>query len=314
MEQNVNRRGFIGAAIGTGAAAAMTPSIALGNGGHGHGHGHGGSGRVPRDRRGIQMWTVRTLATDQAGARRVLRALGAMGYANIEKFENYGWTVEQFRRELRAAGLRCISGHDGPGFPGPINESAYRATLEYAAKLGQKYTGIAWWPGPYDQEALWHQLADHLNQAAELADEYDLQFFYHNHDFEFLNRFGDRAAYDILLEETESNVKFQLDLFWVTEGGGNGVEYLSADPGRYVSYHVKDHVWGDRLNAPDFEDAGPGMLDFPDLFDAGDGRSGRYDKYFFIEHDEPELSHPGDPEAPLTTARVGIEYLEEVRW
>ena len=201
-----------------------------------------------------------------------------------------------------------------PASPARSTGSAYRETLEYAAELGQKYTGLAWWPGPYNQEALWHQLADHLNQAAELADEYDLQFFYHNHDFEFLNRFGDRAAYDILLEETESNVKFQLDLFWVTEGGGNGVEYLSADPGRYVSYHVKDHVWGDRLNAADFEDAGPGMLDFPDLFDAGDGRNGRYDKYYFIEHDEPALSHPGDPEAPLTTARVGIEYLRNVSW
>ena len=71
--------------------------------------------------------------------------------------------------------------------------------------------------------------------------------------------------------------------------------YLAADPGRYVSYHVKDHVWGDRPNAHDFEDVGPGMLDFPDLFDAGDGRNGQHDKHYFIEHDAPELSHPGDP-------------------
>ena len=146
--------------------------------------------------------------------------------------------------------------------------------------------------------------------------EFGLQFFYHNHDFEFLNRFGGRTAYDILLEETDRRyVKFQLDLFWVTEGGGNGVELLSEHPDWYVSYHVKDHVWGDRRAAdgsdlPDWEDAGPGMLDFPDLFDAGD----RTDKHYFIEHDDPQLSHPTDPEAELTTARVGIEYLENVRW
>ena len=73
-------------------------------------------------------------------------------------------------------------------------------------------------------------------------------------------------------------------------------------------------MWGDRLNAPDWEDAGPGMLDFPDLFDAGDGRNGQHDKHYFIEHDDPTLSHPNDPEAELTTARVGIEYLETVRW
>lgn len=326
MEQkNVSRRGFIGAAIGTGAAAAVTPSVAFGGGkGHGDDHGHGKSGRVPRDRRGIQMWTVRrVIDEDIATPGEVLRELGAMGYYSIEKFTNYGFTVQQFRSELRRAGLRCISGHDGPSFPGTVDWDAYRETLDYAAELGQKYTGLAWWGGPYDQEPLWHQLAEHLNQAADVADEFDLQFFYHNHDFEFSHRFGDRAAYDILLEETERNVKFQLDLFWVTEGGGNGVEYLRADPGRYVSYHVKDHVWGDRLDEegedlPDWEDAGPGMLDFPDLFDAGD----RTDKHYFIEHDDPRLSHPGadDPDDPLRaqaemlTAKVGIRYLENVRW
>jgi sugar phosphate isomerase/epimerase len=311
MEQNVSRRGFIGAAIGTGAAAAITPSVALGQAGGGD------INRVPRDRRGIQLWTVRRLAPDQAGATRVLHELGEMGYYSVEKFWNYGFTVQQLRSVLRSAGLVCISGHDGPGFPATGDwEPGYRATLQYARDLGQKYTGLAWWPGPYNQEALWHQLAQHLNRAGAIAREYGLQFFYHNHDFEFSNRFGGRRAYDILLDETDRNlVKFQLDLFWVTEGGGNGVEYLTADPGRYVSYHVKDHVWGDRRAAdgsdlPDWEDAGPGMLDFPDLFDAGD----RTDKHFFIEHDDPQLSHPGDAEAELTTARVGIKYLEAVRW
>jgi sugar phosphate isomerase/epimerase len=321
MEQNISRRGLIGAAIGTGAAAAIgTPALAHG-GGHHHDHGHGRSGRVPRDRRGIQLWTVRRLAPDQAGAIRVLNALGDMGYYSVEKFWNYGFTVQQFRAVLRNAGLVCISGHDGPNFPTSGNwEPGYRETLAYAKALGQKYTGLAFFGETdtvkYSNEATWHALAQHLNRAGAIAREYGLQFFYHNHNFEFENRFNGRPAYDILLAETDRRlVKFQLDLFWVTEGGGNGVEYLRADPSRFVSYHVKDHVWGDRRAAdgsdlPDWEDAGPGMLDFPDLFDAGD----RADKHFFIEHDDPTLSHPGDPQAELTTARVGIRYLEEVRW
>ena len=54
------------------------------------------------------------------------------------------------------------------------------------------------------------------------------------------------------------------------------------------------------------------MLDFPDLFDAGDGRG--LDKHYFIEHDAPWLSHPDDPQAEFKTARAGIEYLQNVRW
>jgi sugar phosphate isomerase/epimerase len=312
MSGAVNRRRFLGAAIGTGAAAAagVTPAVSLAQGGG------GGRFRVPRNRRGIQLYTMRRLAPNQAGARNVLRALGRMGYTEVQTAGHYGWTAAEFRRELDRAGLRAVSGHDGPGFPAsPGWEDGYRETLEYAADLGQEFTGLAFFSGAYDQEATWHALADHLNAAGEIARrEFGLTFFYHNHDFEFSNRFNGRPAYDILLAETDRRlVKMELDLFWITEGGGNAVQYLSADPARYVSYHVKDHVWGDRPDAPDWEDAGPGMLDFPDLFDAGDG-NGRLDKHYFIEHDDPTLSHPGDPEAEFKTAQAGIRYLEAVRW
>jgi sugar phosphate isomerase/epimerase len=315
MEKQLNRRRFLGAAIGTGAVAATTPAVSLAQGGGGG----GGGNRVPRNRRGIQLYTMRRLMANQAGARNILRQLGRMGYTEVQTAGHYGWTVEEFSNELDRAGLRAVSGHDGPGFPAATGwEDDYRETLEYAAELGQEFTGLAWFGGdqaPYDDEATWHALADHLNAAGEIARrEFGLTFFYHNHDFEFSNQFNGRPAYDILLNETDRRlVKMELDLFWITEGGGNGVQYLSADPARYVSYHVKDHVWGDRLDAADWEDAGPGMLDFPDLFAAG-SRNGRLDKHYFIEHDEPLLSHPGDPEAEIITARTGIRYLEAVRF
>ena len=62
----------------------------------------------------------------------------------------------------------------------------------------------------------------------------------------------------------------------------------------------------------DWEDVGPGSIDFPDIFAAGQGR--RVDKHFIIEHDEPPLSHPNDPEAEYKTAQTGLNYLRDVRW
>ena len=320
MEQNVNRRRFLGAAIGTGAAATWAPT-ALAHGRHGKRHGRAGGGHtVPRNRRGIQLYTMREKMTTQADARNVLRFLGRNGYTEVETAGHYGWTASQFRAELDAAGLRAISGHDGPGFPFVDGwQAGYEATLEYAAELGQKYTGWAWFPGPYNDVNLWKDLAAKFNEAGTLAQKHGLQFFYHNHDFEFLNKQADGTpVYDLLLENCDRDlVKFELDLFWITEGGANGVEYLKSDPARFWAYHVKDHVWGDRRKADgsdeaDFEDAGPGMLDFPDLFDAGDGHG--LDKHYFIEHDAPWLSHPDDPDAEFKTAKAGIRYLETVSW
>jgi sugar phosphate isomerase/epimerase len=318
MDHQLNRRRFLGAAAGTGALAtfgAIAPAAMGKKRGRSSqsASGHGRPGRVPRNRRGIQLYTMREKMQDQAQARAVLQFLGDAGFTEVETAGHYGWTAEQFRAELDSAGLRAFAGHDGPDFSNPDWKRTYPATLEYAVALGQKYTGLAWFPGPYDTVD-WSALAANFNEAGAMAQEYGLQFFYHNHDFEFLNKVDGAPAYDVLLAESDPElVKFELDLFWITEGGANAVEYLSADPERFFAYHVKDHVWGDRPDEADFEDVGPGMLDFPDLFDAGDG-DGRLDKHYIIEHDSPWLSHPDDTQAEFKTAQAGIDYLKSVRW
>src|SRR5918999_156304 len=101
MEQNVSRRGFIGAAIGTGAAAAVAPTAALAHG-RGHGHGHDWkSGSVPRSRRSSQLYSWRRIMEQsQAKAEGMLRALSGMGYTQVERAGTYGWTARQYKRVL----------------------------------------------------------------------------------------------------------------------------------------------------------------------------------------------------------------------
>jgi sugar phosphate isomerase/epimerase len=315
VEHELNRRRFIGAAIGTGAAAgaaSLSPAAALA--------GDSGSGDdVPRNRRGIQLYTMRrVMDNSQDDARRILRWLGRAGYAEVEPYWRFEWTPEQFRRELDAAGLRVLASHDGLDVDstGDGWRDGYRQNLEYAAALGQRFTGLAWYPEPYTEERF-KRIAQRMNEAGAMAKAYDLQFFYHNHDFEFRNRRADGAPlYDVYLEQTEPGlVMFELDILWIVVGGESAVDYLRRNPSRYMGYHVKDHVWGTRRNADGtagnpVEDVGPGMLDFPDVFRAG----GTGDKHFFIEHDEPQLSHPGDEEAELKTAKAGIDYLRTVSW
>jgi sugar phosphate isomerase/epimerase len=321
MDQGLNRRRFLGAAIGTGAAAAAAGAGApFAFADDDDRRGRSGSGSVPRDRRSIQLYSLRRIMDrSQADAANMLRALGRMGYTEVETAGHYGWTAEEFRSVLRRYGLRADSGHDGPGFPAQSGwQTGYRESLEYAAELGQNFTGLAWFPStaqyPYQSEATWHALADHLNEASVIAREFDLQFFYHNHDFEFSNKQANgEPMYNILLEETDWNlVKFELDLYWIVVGGESPVHYLADDPARYPLYHVKDKTWRDRPNEQDWEDAGPGSIDFPDIFAAGDGR--RLDKHFIIEHDWPLLSHPNDEAAEFKTAQTGVEYLKNVRW
>jgi sugar phosphate isomerase/epimerase len=312
---NLNRRRFLGAALGTGAAAAAAGSWAPAATAQ---SGAPGSGRtVPGNRIGIQLYTLREKMKtgDRQGVRSMLNWLGRVGYTEVEMAGHYGFTPQQVRDWIDAAGLRAVSGHDGVNID-PANttwQDGYKQTLANANTLGQQYTGLAWFPPPYDNEDLWHFLAERFNEAGALAKEAGLQFFYHNHDFEFVNKQADGTPfYDILLDETDPDlVKFELDLYWIVYGGENPLAYLSADPARYPLYHVKDRTWKDRgPDIQDWEDVGPGSIDFPDIFAAGHGR--RIDKHFIIEHDAPWLSHPDDPNAEYKTAQTGLDYLRNV--
>ncbi len=320
---SLNRRRFLGAAMGTGAAAATAGSWVPSAAAHGDDHGWdwGRGGRVPRSRIGMQLWSVRDVMQGSAAAEAFLRFLAKIGYTEIEPFgESYGWTAAQFRAVLDKLDLRAPSrhGHDPSmvlDVPGDGWKTAFQQQLEDANVMGQKYTGLAWFPGPYTTEQFTF-MADRFNEAGALAKAEGLQFFYHNHDFEFTSKQPDGTPnYNILLEQTDKElVKFELDLYWIVYGGESPVHYLAEDPARWPLYHVKDRTWRDRgPDIQDWEDCGPGSIDFPDIFEAGEGH--RLDKHFIIEHDWPKFSHPDDLEhAEAKTSIAGVKYLRDVRW
>jgi len=324
--QSLNRRRFLGAAVGTGAAAAAAGSWVPTAGAQGGAPGRRRS--VPNNRIGIQLYTMREQIPqgDRRAARRVLNFLGDNGYTEVEMAGYWGFTAAQARKWVDDAGLRAVSGHDGFDLaPGDAWKAGYAQTLDNANTMGQKLTGLAWFSGPYTTE-YFKFLAGRLNEAGAMAKAEGLQFFYHNHDYEFVNKQPDGSPnFDILLKETSPDlVKFELDIYWILAGGENPLAYLGADPSRYVAYHVKDRTWKPRPDVlnPDgsvkevvqeFEDVGPGSIDFPDVFAAGLGRP-RTDKHYFVEHDSPWLSHPDDPQAEFKTALAGVEYLRNVRF
>lgn len=325
MQQGVNRRRFLGAALGTGAAAAAAGGLAPVAGAHGKKRGHGWGwgrqrgGEVPRSRIGIQLYSLRRVMTDGPSAERMLAFLAKIGYTEVEPFgDSYGWTPEQFRSVLRRHGLRAPSRHDQDFgrllAEGDAWKADFEQRLEAARTLGQKYTGLAWFPGPYTTD-YFKFMAERFNEAGELAAEAGLRFFYHNHDFEFTNTQPDGTPnYNVLLDETDpEHVFFELDLYWIVYGGENPVAYLADAPERYPLYHVKDRTWKDRgPDVQDWEDVGPGAIDFPDIFAAGEGR--HLDKHYIVEHDWPQLSHPGDEQAEHKTSLAGVEYLRDVSW
>jgi sugar phosphate isomerase/epimerase len=289
----LSRRRFLGTTAGGAAALATAGAWAP--------HASAGAG-ISKGRISIQMWTLRDMfAADPEGT---LRALASIGYVDIELAGiPPGLTATSLRALLDDVGIRAYSGHDGWDVNN-FDEASYRAQLERAVTLGQRQTGFAWFPGPYT-EVFFGVVAGQLNRAAAIAREYGLRFFYHNHDFEFTNLRADgRPVYTVLLEQTDpSLVKFQMDLMWINFGGGPWRQLLTTMPDRFISFHVKDQSpeAAPGCGCDLFADPGQGVVPLREMLaTAGKPGSRRY----VVERD----SQPH----PLTTARIGYEFLRSV--
>ncbi|MGY1829383.1 sugar phosphate isomerase/epimerase family protein [Geodermatophilus sp. SYSU D01180] len=266
--------------------------------------------RVPLSKISIQLYTFADYIDsgapgEQARHEEVLRRLAEMGYRNVEPYTLSGWTAEEYRALLDQYGLKASARHVDVGSqksPADIEE-----ILEDNRVLGIKYfgsgssAGAPWIPEDVRlaTEADWVAYAEYLDAVGEQARKAGQTLMIHNHDFEFTTVFGDRTAFDILMQHTRAkNVVSQLDLYWVTYAGLDPVDVIEEYGNRIQLFHVKDLRASDRR----IEIVGQGVIDFPSIFAAAGGST----KYYVVEHD-PRF---GDPTfKPFEVAQAGLAYL-----
>jgi sugar phosphate isomerase/epimerase len=259
---------------------------------------------VPTTKISIQLWTFAEYigfdddAAAQARLEEVLGRLAEMGYRNVEPFSLNGLSAEEYAALLEEYGLKASARHVDVGTPGASSD--IEQILEDNRTLGIKYFGSGATPD-FATEADWIAYAQYLNQVGEQARKAGQTLMVHNHFWEFTDVFGDRTAYDILMQYTDPrNVVFQLDLYWATYAGADPVHLLEQYGNRIQLFHVKDlnRDLGNRI-----EIVGRGDIDFPSIFAAAGGST----RYFVVEHD-PRF---GDPTFdPFVAAEEGFAYLD----
>jgi sugar phosphate isomerase/epimerase len=332
-----SRRGFIGAAAGTAAAASALGPAAVGASARGNGHGYGRGGDIPESRIGIQLFTVRDLLADnELDLPGTFEMLSDAGYAEVEVGGNYdGRTAADFRAlaeqyDLKPEGMHNPGGHNAW-------RANTQAVLDDAETLGLRYVGVASPAGGTPQTHDGYKaLAEEFNTFGAAARARGLRFYFHNHPGDFALD-GGTPVYNTLLEESDPRlVFFELDIAWIEAGGQSAYEYLREyGPGRFPLFHVKDLRYapdGPRstpanVNLPGrmfwLTDVGKGDLDFAKIFSAlRDPR----DHHYFVEHDDAPQDETVDANAPrprnpagsANTAWTSRKYLAELaiprRW
>ncbi|NHA67864.1 sugar phosphate isomerase/epimerase family protein [Phycicoccus flavus] len=269
----------------------------------------GGKGRpVPPGQISIQMYTLRSITNGQT-VDSVLGTLSDIGYRKVELAGYYGYTAQQLGALLAANNISASSSHDGLSG----SEAAMHAKFENAVTLGQRFINV-----PYlrsDSADQWRAWAEAMNAEAAVAKTYGLAYGYHNHAHEFSLELDDGSrGWDILTSTLDpALVHLEVDLFWAVTGGlqtGEATEatasrfaadVIAAAPQQTLQYHVKDRDAGaDPFAGNAFADVGTGFVDFPLIFGS------HMTKEFIVENDRPDID-------PITTARVGYDYLRAVR-
>jgi sugar phosphate isomerase/epimerase len=197
---------------------------------------------------GIATYSVKGLESDIEGS---FKALADDGYVVME-ISNYdantglvaGYKPADYSALVKKYGMEIISSHARAKFD--IKDEA--GTLAAWGKvfddhkiMGCKYVVLPMnlWSGTVEGVKA---ECDLMNKIGDEANKRGIKFGYHNHHLEFVPIPNtDKFYEDFLIENTDpGKVFFQMDVYWITQGGQDPVTYLKKYPTRFKELHIKD--------------------------------------------------------------------------
>jgi sugar phosphate isomerase/epimerase len=262
---------------------------------------------------GVQLYSVRDdMKKDPSGT---LKQLSGMGYRYVEhanyidrKF--YGYSAKDFKKLLNDLNLKMPSGHTVMGKQHWDEAKkdftdAWKYTVDDAAIVGQMYVISPW----LDQDLRKNlddlkRFLEVFNKSGELCKKSGMKFGYHNHDFEFSEKYGDVIMHDVIMQNTDPRlVIHQLDIGNLYNGGATALEVVKKWPGRFQSMHVKDEIKATSGNES-FESTklGAGIVPVKEVIDIGRKSAGTI--HFIIEQE----SYQG--KTPLASVEEDLKIMK----
>jgi sugar phosphate isomerase/epimerase len=216
-----------------------------------------------RNQIGLQLYSLRNHTVNNLDS--ALQFVKDQGITDVELAGFANLAPEQFKQKLQSYGLKPSSGLFG--------FEEFRDSIDKMIAIGKlfdiSFMGCAWIPHKGDTITLAEiqEAVRVFNMAGQKLSENGIQFFYHNHGYEYVP-FEDGTLFDYLYENTDSNnVKFELDIFWTKHGGQDPIASLKKYGKRIPLMHIKDmdkSVVGNLTGREDIENDvpwGTGQID-----------------------------------------------------
>lgn len=231
----------------------------------------------------LQLYTVRDAVKNDL--RGTLEKVAACGYRFVETaFWPEGISVKQAAEAVKNAGLKVCSSH----IELPAGDKK-AALLEVAEAFDCKKMIWHGWPEDkrYSTVDGTKELAAIYNEANLFCKTNGLEFGLHNHWWEFRNTPGGRFVYEILLENLDKDIFFELDTYWIKVAGHDPAKIVARYGERAPFLHIKDGPaqWNERLpedNPDPMVAVGSGSQNFPAIVKAAKGHT----RWMVVEMDK----------------------------
>jgi len=249
---------------------------------------------------GLQLYSVRDAMKKDPKA--TVAKVGKMGFTFVEAagFSNgkfYGMEPLVFKKLCEDNGLQFSGSHTGKDLPSDADWDKTMAWWDMSIDA-HAAAGVKWIVQPWMSKEGYNSIEGlkkyikYFNAVGEKCNAKGIRFGYHNHSNEFKTVFDGKPIYDWMLELTDpEKVMFELDLYWIVEGGKNPIDYFEKYPGRFMLWHIKDK---EELGAS-------GNMDFKAIF-AEKEKAGV--QYGIVEVERYNFD-------PLISCRKSLDYLKK---
>ena len=209
----------------------------------------------------LQLYTLRDdLAQDYAG---VVKRIADMGYVGVEPAGFPGMTPQAAGQLFKELGLVVPSAH----LPLPLGDEK-NEVLDTAVALGcTRIISPYMAPDHYRTLENIKRVCERFNEANAVAQEHHLAFGIHNHWWEFAE-VERRPAWEMMLEQLDSTVFFEVDTYWAQTAGGDAAGIVRRLGNRAPLLHIKD---GPGIIGEPMVAVGSGAMDIPSIVEAGAG-------------------------------------------
>ena len=222
----------------------------------------------------IQLYTLRNeIAKDISGT---LKRVADIGFTHVETaFWPEGISLQKAAQYIKDTGLKVSSSH----IEIPIGDKK-QIMLDTAAAYDCQTMIWHGWPEDKRYSSLegTKELAGIYNEASKFAKENGLEFGLHNHWWEYRNKVGGKYVYEVLLEELDKDIFFEVDTYWVKVAGQDPAAIVKKLGKRARLLHIKDGpaIYRDNLaedNPDPMTAVGKGTQNFPAIVKATKGNT-----------------------------------------